>query len=313
MELTLLQKKLLKLLAINSRYSNKDLGKALGVSADTIHYHITKLVEQEKYVNLYVQFNYALLGYAHYHYLIRFKDPEQALPKDIISHPAITFINTSHGKYDVQLIITAKNEDELNINIRHITQSIQSNIQEVTLCKFSHMFKYSQVIPPFAVACTLPTNKKNPLYKHAKENFSHNEQGCRTLDDTDKKILKIILQQPRATYLDIGKNVKISHETARQRIHEYVESGLIANFSTSPNYKKFGYFSNYLLLRLTAVKREEITSFVESKAYIFYSAQLIGTYNLILYLTSQTPTEFGEQVKEIRSFFKNELLDIELL
>jgi len=44
MKLGLKQKKILELLSINCRYTNKDIGKAVGLSEDSVAYQIDKLM-----------------------------------------------------------------------------------------------------------------------------------------------------------------------------------------------------------------------------------------------------------------------------
>lgn len=314
MALNLLQKKLLKLLAINCRFTNKDLAKALNVSADTVTYQIEKLIHKEEYAKFYVQFNYSLLGYTHYHYLVRLKDPTKTNFEKLVSNPNITFINSSHGKYDLQIIIASKNEQELNEAIQEINKEIKDNLQESTVCTFTKMHKYSHVIPPIDVDVKIPTNQKNPIYKLDAPDFAHNKQTERIeLDSTDKKIIKELIKTPRESYLDIGKNIESSHETVRKRIHKFVNEGLIPSFSISQNYSKYDYFSNYLLLRLKTVDENKLKQLVSSSPNIFYCAQLLGQYNLIIYLTSQNPSEFGKEVNSIRSTLSEDILDVELL
>ena len=68
MKLSLKQKKLAKLLAINARFSNADIGHTLGISADTVEYQINKLVKKEKLGEFVTLFDYRAIGYEHYQY-----------------------------------------------------------------------------------------------------------------------------------------------------------------------------------------------------------------------------------------------------
>ncbi|MDP1694544.1 MAG: AsnC family transcriptional regulator, partial [Candidatus Woesearchaeota archaeon] len=112
MDLNLRQKQLLELLSINCRFSNKDIAKSLHCSEDAVEYQIQKLITEEKMASFSVQFDYSLLGYTHYHLLIRVRDLNIKYTllskiKEIIS------INSSYGKYDLQLIVLVKNKAEL--------------------------------------------------------------------------------------------------------------------------------------------------------------------------------------------------------
>ena len=52
MTLKLKQKRILELLSINCRFSNKDIGKAIGLSEDAVDYQINKLINEDKDVTV---------------------------------------------------------------------------------------------------------------------------------------------------------------------------------------------------------------------------------------------------------------------
>jgi len=51
------------------------------------------------------------------------------------------------------------------------------------------------------------------------------------MDDTDREIIKILKNNGRATYGDIGKKVGLSEGAVRKRIKALVDSGVIRNFT----------------------------------------------------------------------------------
>jgi len=162
MDLNLRQKQLLELLSINCRFSNKDIAKSLHCSEDAIEYQIKKLIEEEKLASFSVQFDYSLLGYTHYHLLIRVKDLNinyDALfkIKEIIS------INSSYGKFDLQLIALVKNKDELEKVIKEIKGIL--DFQDIVIAEFhSYIKRFSNILPPIDVDVKIPTNRKNKVY-----------------------------------------------------------------------------------------------------------------------------------------------------
>ena len=74
MKLSLTQKRILELLSINCRFSNKDIAKCVHLSEDAVDYQINKLIKEKKLGNFNVQFNYFLLGYSLYHIFVRVSD-----------------------------------------------------------------------------------------------------------------------------------------------------------------------------------------------------------------------------------------------
>jgi DNA-binding Lrp family transcriptional regulator len=61
------------------------------------------------------------------------------------------------------------------------------------------------------------------------------------LDNIDKKILKIILQDARLSYREIAKKVGVSTGTVLARIKRMEEEGIIKGYSAIIDYEKIGY------------------------------------------------------------------------
>src|SRR5262249_29885020 len=104
MKLAHKQRKLLKLLSINCRYSNKDLAKAIGSSADTVQYQIEKLFIKKRLGNFVAIFDCRPLGYQYYHVFFRTIDGRCDFAK-VKRLPFVSFIMSNIGIFDVQIII----------------------------------------------------------------------------------------------------------------------------------------------------------------------------------------------------------------
>jgi len=60
---------------------------------------------------------------------------------------------------------------------------------------------------------------------------SNHISEVRKMDDTDKEIIRILKNDGRATYSDIGKRVGLSEGAVRKRIKALVDSGVIRRFT----------------------------------------------------------------------------------
>ncbi|MAG45603.1 MAG: hypothetical protein CMH63_02405 [Nanoarchaeota archaeon] len=314
MELNLTQRKILKLLSLNCRYSNQDIGKAIGVSADTVQYQIENLIENRKLASFIILFDYRMIGFHHYHYLIRLKDISKLDISPLKALKFITFINTGYGKYDIQLIVIARTELELEKNLHKIESLLGDNIQDFLLLKFSSQYKYTHLLPHMNLDVKVPRNQKNPIYSLNKENFVEEDEYQEIkLDKLDNKIIKELVKNPRINYLRLANLLKVSHETIRYRISNYVKKEFITTIGLFNDFKKHGYFMNYLFLKLKTYNESLFKTFLDKNPHIFYSARLVGEYNCIIYILAKTPEEFSEEIKKIRNYFKDKILDLELL
>lgn len=314
--LSLNQKKILKLLAINARYSNKDIAKIVGISEDSVRYQINKLITDEKKGFFSVFFPFSHLGFYTHHYLIRLKNVELSNLEEICSIKEVFFINKSVGKYDLQLIICHRNDEELLKAKEKIDSILKDNIDESLLIKFFQTYKWTNVLLGFNIDLNKPSLRKNPVYSLNKEDWHSNTTVNWPevkFNEGEKKTIKELLKNARASYSEIGKNTNQSYETIRQQIYKFVEKKYISSFSLMPNYAKFNLFTSYFLISLKNINREKIAKYVQSRDRIFYAAELIGKYNLIVYISSQKPADIHQEVFSLRKLLKDSVIDFELM
>ncbi|MFT4416377.1 Lrp/AsnC family transcriptional regulator [Fredinandcohnia humi] len=60
------------------------------------------------------------------------------------------------------------------------------------------------------------------------------------LDETDKKILELLMVNGRMSYVDIGKELNLSRVSIRERVNQLIENGVIEKFSVVINSEKVG-------------------------------------------------------------------------
>lgn len=306
--LSILQKKLLKLLAINSWYTNKDIAKSLSVSEDTVKYQIDNLLVKKGLATFSTKFDYWMLGFFDYHYLVRLKDISQLPVEKLSALPNVSFWNTCYGKYDVQFIIVARNPLELEKTIRAIDSFLINNIQDTTVCHANLVYKYTNVVPPIQCEVKLPKNQKNIVYSKNRENFIFDSCEPFSIDKIDLKIIQYLLHNPRASYLEISRHTSLARDTVRKRIKQYVVTNFIRTFSININYNKFGYFTNFVLMKFRNIDETRLSNYFKNESRIFYAARLTGEYTCIFYTLTKDTLEFGQLVNSLRAEFKESIL-----
>ncbi|MGA9172539.1 MAG: Lrp/AsnC family transcriptional regulator, partial [Thermoactinomyces sp.] len=60
------------------------------------------------------------------------------------------------------------------------------------------------------------------------------------IDDMDRQILEILLQNSRISYTDLGKQIGLSRVAVQARIQALIEAGVIERFTTVINPVKVG-------------------------------------------------------------------------
>ena len=124
--------RLLELLAQNCRLTHAALATALHVSKDTVPYRLTKL-EKAGILKQFVTFIDARgLGFGRYHLLFRITSQIPDLAKivhELCKNPAVMWLNTFLGRYDIQIIVDAEDSFALNsISSRGANTPLQSTV-----------------------------------------------------------------------------------------------------------------------------------------------------------------------------------------
>lgn len=60
------------------------------------------------------------------------------------------------------------------------------------------------------------------------------------LDDIDRKIINLLVEDGRLSYVELGKRVNLSRVAVRDRVDQLVKEGLIEKFTIVVNSEKFG-------------------------------------------------------------------------
>ncbi len=313
MKLNLRQKKILELLSINCRFTNKDIGKSVGLSEDSVAYQIDKLINQQELAKFNVQFNYHMLGYDSYHIWIKLKSKIDNF-SNLSKIQNLIHINSSYGKFDIQLLVLAKSQRELKELLKKIRSVIP--IKELKIAKFRGIYKrFTNIIPPINVKSKIPSNQKNFVYKLNTKLYAETPLDKKiNLDYIDKKIIKAILQNPRTNYQELAEATRLNHETIRYRMKKFVDQKFINNFGLIHNFKKYNLYTNYFLINFKRKGFEKkFKEYLATNQRIFYCAKLEGDYDCIIYVLSENPTELGKTYDEIADILNNSVENIDLL
>jgi Lrp/AsnC family transcriptional regulator, leucine-responsive regulatory protein len=312
MKLNLKQKKILKLLSINCRFTNKDIAKSLGISEDSVAYQIDKLISKDKLAKFNIQFFHPMLGYDSYHIWLRLKKGNIEKIKEI---DEVHSINKSQGRFDYQLLVFSKDKKEFLGILNKIKKIVY--VQGIKFSKLEMASKsFSNIIPPINVNIKIPNNNRKFEYVLNTEQYPLGNFSKRiSLDMIDKKIIKNLLKNPRASFQELSKLTKINHETIRYRMRNYVKEKIITNFGLIHDFQKYGLFVNYFLINVNKkeLNEREFLNYLNSKINIFYCAKLKGDYDYIVYVASGNPSELGEINNDLMLSLGDSIKGLDLL
>ena len=119
------------------------------------------------------------------------------------------------------------------------------------------------------------------------------------MDETDREIIKILKNDGRATYSDIGKKVGLSEGAVRKRIKALVHSGVIRRFTV-----KVGLTEGAEAITLLSVSPSFPTSHVSKMLKKFPNVETVyeitGQYDIAVIISGLNIAEVDECLEKIR-------------
>jgi Lrp/AsnC family transcriptional regulator for asnA, asnC and gidA len=117
------------------------------------------------------------------------------------------------------------------------------------------------------------------------------------VDDIDKKILDVLIDNTRTPFTDIAKKLNVSAGTVHVRVKKMEEAGIIQGSSLSVDYHKLGYiFTAYIGIYLEKTSQ---TSFVLSRIkeipYVTVAHITTGKFNIFCKIRAQN-TEHAKKI-----------------
>jgi len=136
------------------------------------------------------------------------------------------------------------------------------------------------------------------------------------IDHYDKKILYELDQNSRQSAQQISRKVYLSKVSVIQRINKLKKNGIIKNFITLINYRKFGFTNYHVYYSLQNLSQEKEAGFIEflkKERGVRYVIQIDSKWDLMLALFTESNEKtdeilnginekYSDYIKEIRIF-----------
>jgi len=119
------------------------------------------------------------------------------------------------------------------------------------------------------------------------------------LDDLGQKIIGELQEDARQSFREIGRKLKVSEGTVRNRVKSLVK-GDIMKISAVPNPQQLGL--NFMCVMCIEVKvgtAEKVEERLIESPNVYYLCGCTGTYDIIGIFIFHTPAEFDEFVKNV--------------
>jgi Lrp/AsnC family leucine-responsive transcriptional regulator len=119
------------------------------------------------------------------------------------------------------------------------------------------------------------------------------------MDDTDKQIIKLLKEDARAGYGEIGAKVGLSEGAIRKRIKTLTDQGIIRKFTVKVAVTE-GAQAITLLATNPARPTQEVSKKIQAILNVETTYEVSGEYDIVAVISGTNMTEVNECIEKIR-------------
>jgi DNA-binding Lrp family transcriptional regulator len=288
-------KKLLKLLDENSRYSNSQLAMKVGLSKPAIDYRIKRLEKNNAIMQYYAVLDFMRLGFTPYKLYLKLQnagiEEEEEIIQYWIKDTNAVWVASIRGRWDVAATVFARSNNEFG----NILGKFMKNYSKYVLEKDILLIEHSEIY--------------GALEYGAPKNIIQ-------LDDADKKILKAISVNARLSIVELMARTKLTRDVMVYRLKRLMKENVITQYKCQLNYDVIGIKYYKLLIRTKNLDEKSELKLREYSAISKYSPQflkLIGSWDIEIEFELHDEDTLYNIISDIRKEFSEILRDYDTL
>jgi len=308
--------KILDLLARNCRLYNTTIARAVNLSKDSVRHRIANLEDQGVITHYNTILDLRPLDISKFHLLLKTSGgiQDSDLAKKLERNGSVSFANTCIGKYDVHLIVDTHDVHSMDRATSDILESV-GGVEDYTVLNFVHDLKHTNLFPDINLG-TDYDSKLDASFSSITTKFfeAGREYEQAEIDDLDMKILESLCDDPRRSLVDLARNIDCSRETAKNRVVNLLEDGVVKNFGANISFEEFGYVTYLLLLKTNSpLDPERVRKGMRRMDNIFYAAKVQGSYTVLLYPLAKSPGELKGCTRQLEGLLGERVREMEVL
>ncbi len=308
-ELDLKDKKILYQLDINTRQSNAEIAKKLGLSKQVVGIRIKQLLDAGVISSFRTVIDISKLGFTVHKSFLRLQNVNQTKEREIITfllnHPQIVWLASCDGMYDLAFGTWAKDMAFLDRTLSEINHSFGQYISErhiATIIRGEYFVR------------TYLSSKKE--FNSAFESSFGAVPAPVALDLSDWKILSLLSTHARMGALELAKTVGLSADTIALRIKKLEKTGVIRHYNLTPNESVYPYLHYKVLVgfRMISIERERaLREYCKMHPHIVYIVKALGPWEFEMDLETESVEQFRSIMREVKTQFSDILKDYSAL
>jgi DNA-binding Lrp family transcriptional regulator len=306
-KIDLKDRKILYELDLDSRQSNKQIARKVGLSEQVIGNRIKRLIELKVIEYFYVKINPALLGYLHVRIFLRLhnitKQKEEELISQLNHEKGVFWLCSLRGKYDLTCSLGVKNMFEFSKRYEEIFARWGDYIlnRNIVLVEKADIF---------------PKKYLWPQQKPQSIIYTKGSEEKQELSDFDLGLLSLLNKNGRLTLIELGRKLNASSDTVNYHISNLRKRGIITGFGAKIDFNQLGnsfYLISIKMQNMNNEKYLKLQTLSKFNKNIIYFIKALGDHDIDLELETSSKEELDQLIKSLRDNFVTEIKDYEIL
>jgi len=298
-------RRLLTALDENSRYTNAQLARKVGLSKPAIEYRIQRLQKNNIILEYYTVIDFTKLGYSQYKIYLKFQNTAPQDEKKITSYwtkdENTVWVGQIRGRWDLAVSVLAKS----NFEFGQILSKFTSKFSKFILEKDVLLTEYS------------PVYQREYLEKTKQKEFVYgNPNKIYKLNETDEKILKELSTNARTTIIKLAEKTKLTRDIINYRLKKLTAEKIINQYRCYLNLENLNINHYKIILRtknLDKKSEDDFNQHISKHKKATQLLKLIGSWDLEIEFETENEDELYKILQDIRNKFSNIIRDFDII
>ncbi len=297
LKLDVKDKKLLLELFTDGRASKISLAKRIGVSKEVLHYRLERLKKEGYLKQIIPIIDETALGCTNYRILLSFKSitdqEKEEFIQDIRKIPSVVWIVKFAGRWDLSLIIAAKESQDFFNTYDLLMKKYSTYIDELSF----NMLKNIHHLPHNYLFPTINTHHVNYVVGKNKNNFE--------LDPISRKMIMLLFEDGRMSLTNLANKLDVSVNAIKYRLEALQKQKVILGFRAEVGVSELGYDHYKVLIQLMDYNNKyALVNLLKEMPSVIYITEAYGKYDLEFEAEFKSAKELLELIDNIKSEVK---------
>ena len=293
--------KILSELDANAGQSNSQIGRKVGLSKEVVKYRIDNMIKEGLIIKFHTVVNYFKLGKVKFKLYLRLtnanKEKLEEIAKYFFRHKKTEWVVLSTGRWDLISGFIVNNVNEFDDEIQIVLNKFSKYIQEKAITSTLYL-----------VHQTREFLKKEQKKEISKVIYHTTKDKQERIDNIDKEILKLIVNNARMPIVDLAKRIKTTPRIVQYRIKEMERKKIILAYKAHLEPKKMGRIFCKLILYLSNANEKKLNEFIDYVSLIpgaIWPQRVLGDWDFELDLELEDYDTFQETIIKLKEKFSD--------